>query len=126
MRPVQLILTVLLLLIVALYFSRLRSRLLDRVVVLLLSVLGIGMVLAPDLTNKAADLVGVGRGADLFIYLAIVGFGFLFLLFYSKIRQLEATLTDLARNIAISRARAPDSASTPPGDPADTTGKGSA
>jgi hypothetical protein len=119
MRPVQFILTVLLIAIVVLYFGRLRSRLLDRVVVLAFAILGISMVVAPDWTNKAASLVGVGRGADLFIYLAILGFAFVLLLFYSKIRDIEASLTDIARAIAIERSVAPprvDGSQTSPAD----------
>ncbi len=104
MKPVQIILTLLLLLILTLYFARLRSSVLDRLVVVLFSILGISMVIAPDWTNKAAALVGVGRGADLFIYLAIVGLSFVVLLFYSKIRSLEALITDLTRAVAIDRA----------------------
>jgi len=104
MRPVQVILALLLLFILVLYFSRLRSSVLDRLVVVVFSILGISMIIAPDWTNWAANLVGVGRGADLLIYLAIVGFGFVILLFYSKIKALDASITDLARSVAIERA----------------------
>lgn len=107
MRPVQFVLIVMLIGVLVLYFRRLRSGLLDRLVVLAFGMLGIAMVVAPDWTTKAANLVGVGRGADMFFYLAIVGFSFAGLILYSKIRDLEASITQLVRTIAIERAQPP-------------------
>jgi hypothetical protein len=107
MRPVQFVLIVMLLGVVLLYFNRLRSGLLDRVVVLAFGLLGVVMVAAPDWTTKVANLVGVGRGADLFFYLAILGFSFAGLVLYSKIRDLESSITQLVRTIAVERANAP-------------------
>ncbi len=107
MRPVQFVLILMLIGVVMLYFSRLRSGLLDRVVVLAIGLLGITMVVVPDFTTKVANLVGVGRGADLFFYLAIVGFSFAGLVLYSKIRDLEASITQLVRTIALDRAQSP-------------------
>jgi hypothetical protein len=93
--------------ILLLYFNRLRSGLLDRIVVLAFGLLGIAMVVAPDWTNTVANFVGVGRGVDLFFYLAIVGFAFAVLVLYSKIRDLEQHLTQLVRTIAVERAQPP-------------------
>ena len=97
MRPVQFILALLVGGMVLLYFSRLRSGVLDRVVVLAFAVLGLVMVAIPDATTRVANMVGVGRGSDLFVYLALLGFAFVSLLLYSKIRELEATITRLNR-----------------------------
>ena len=118
MRPVQIILA-LLLLILVLYFSRLRSSVLDRLVVVFFSILGISMVIAPNWTNWAANLVGVGRGADLLIYLSIIGFGFVILLFYSKLKALDSSITDLARSVAIERAVGPSGSEPKHPDPED-------
>jgi hypothetical protein len=103
-RPVQLILIVLLIALIYLYFSRLRSGILDRVAVLAFALGGMVMVAFPDVTMKMAGAVGVGRGADLFTYLSLVGFAFFGLVLYSKIRDLEATITDLSRVIALQTA----------------------
>lgn len=108
MRPVQLILIVLVVSMLLLYFNRLRSGILDRVVVLLFAAAGIVMVAIPDLTMKIADLVGVGRGADLFMYLSLLGLGFFGLVLYSKLRHIESTLSDLARNVAVNTAHRPE------------------
>jgi hypothetical protein len=111
MRPVQFILIVLLLIVIYVYFSRLRSGLLDRLAVLLFAAVGIVMTVVPDLTTRIANLIGVGRGVDLFFYLSILGLAFMCLLLYSKIRDLESTITDLTRAVAIKKANPPDEAS---------------
>lgn len=116
MRPVQFILMLLVIGMLALYFSRLRSGVLDRVVVLAFGILGLVMVAVPDMTTRVANFVGVGRGADLFIYLALLGIGFACLLLYSKLRELEASITNLSRTVAIDRARGPRDADKPDGD----------
>ncbi|MCH7549788.1 MAG: DUF2304 domain-containing protein, partial [Candidatus Krumholzibacteriota bacterium] len=72
MRPVQLILIAMIIGVIYLYFSRLRSGILDRVAVLGFAIIGIVMAAFPDLTHKLAAAVGVGRGVDLFIYLSLV------------------------------------------------------
>jgi len=108
MRPVQFILVLLLLAVTLVYFRRLRSGLLDRLIVLVFAGLGIVMTVFPDLTTGLANLVGVGRGVDLFFYLAIVGLGFACLLLYSKIRDLESSITELTRAVAVKKANAPD------------------
>jgi hypothetical protein len=107
MRPVQFILIVLLLIVIYVYFSRLRSGLLDRLTVLLFAAVGIVMTVAPDFTTRIANFVGVGRGVDLFFYLTILGLAFMCLLLYSKIRDLESTITDLTRVVAIKKAVPP-------------------
>lgn len=108
MRPVQFILIVLLGLGTYLYFNRLRSGILDRMMVLLFAVLGALMTIVPDFTTRVANLVGVGRGVDLFFYLSILGLAFMCLLLYSRIRQLESSITELARALAVKKANDPD------------------
>jgi len=112
MRPVQLILIVLLIGVSFLYFNRLRSGILDRVAVLAFAAIGIVMAAFPALTTKLAAAVGVGRGVDLFLYLSLVGFAFFGLVLYSKLRDMEARMTDLARNVAVQTAKHPDSSAS--------------
>lgn len=107
MKPVQLVLIILLLAVLVVYFSRLRSGLLDRVVVLTFALLGFSMAAIPDWTNWLAYRVGVASGAHLFIYLSILGLGFFGLIIYSKLRDLQASITHLTRTIAIQQAVPP-------------------
>ena len=117
MRPVQFILIVLLGLGTYLYFNRLRSGILDRMMVLLFAVLGALMTIVPDFTTRVANLVGVGRGVDLFFYLSILGLAFMCLLLYSRIRQLESSITELTRALAVKKANDPDETARSGGRP---------
>lgn len=67
---------------------------------------GVVAVLAPNTTDDVARLVGVGRGADLVTYIAIVSVMFVLLHYYSKFVELQRKLTELAREMAIMRAEA--------------------
>lgn len=107
MKPVQWLLMGLVVISVVAYFARLRSGMADRLVVLLFAALGMSMLIFPDWTNWLAAKVGVDSGAHLFIYLAILGFGFFGLVLFSQIRELQSSVTDLIRNIAIQNAVAP-------------------
>lgn len=114
MRPVQFLLIILVGGVLVLYFRRLRTGVVDRLVVLGFAFLGATMILAPDWTMTVANAVGVGRGVDLFFYLAILGFAFAGLVLYSKLREIDENLTHLVRTIAIERAKKND-----PGNHAD-------
>ena len=108
--PIQVILIGLIAASMVVYFTRLRSRLLDRLLVLAVAGLGAAMVVAPDATNGVANAVGVNRGADLVFYVSLLGLGFLWLLLFSKVRESEQRQTELARAIAIQHAHRPEHA----------------
>jgi hypothetical protein len=110
MKPIQLILVLFLLAIAAVYFLRLRKKTYDRLIVIFFILAGAVLVIMPDWTTAIAQLLGVGRGADLLLYLGLLGLSFVCLLLYSKMRELETALTDLVRSIAIAGARPPDQA----------------
>lgn len=73
-------------------------------------------VLRPDLTTVVANSFGIGRGADLVMYVVAIAFvaGFFFL--YARYRRVEASLTALTRYLALRDAQPPVSigAETPP------------
>jgi hypothetical protein len=117
MKPIQPILVLFLLVIAGVYFLRLRNKTYDRLIVLLIFLVGVVLVMMPDLSADIAHIVGVGRGADLLLYLGLLGLSFICLLLYSKLRELEEALTRLVRTIAIAEARKPlDVASAPASD----------
>ncbi len=74
-----------------------------------LSIIAVISVLFPDLTNQAAHKVGVGRGADLLIYLLAVAFIASMLNQYMKSKEDEVQITKLARKIALIEAKQKDS-----------------
>ena len=61
-------------------------------------------VIFPDITQDAAHLVGVGRGADLILYMSIVVVMFVLLHYYTKFVELQRQLTEVTRELAILRA----------------------
>lgn len=70
--------------------------------------IGLVFVFAPDLSTQIANLLGVGRGADLVIYLlAIVTLAGIFNL-HLRMRASHEIITALARSVAISSARKPE------------------
>ena len=70
-----------------------------------LSILAIYFVLMPNASTAVANSLGVGRGADLLLYIGIT-FGFAFTLFlFIQMRIQDQKITKLARHIAFSSAR---------------------
>lgn len=107
MTIIQILLVAGIILLAAYMYRRLRSTLLDVLLVILFLITGIFFVLFPDVTNKIAHLVGVGRGADLIFYLAILFLFFLVLKLYSRLRKVEQRFTEFVRNKSIEEAEHP-------------------
>jgi hypothetical protein len=61
-------------------------------------------VMVPETTNDVAHLVGVGRGADLVTYIAIIAVMFVLVHYYTKFVELQKQVTELTRQIAILNA----------------------
>ena len=62
-------------------------------------------ILVPDLTMSAANAVGIGRGADLLLYVALLAALVALLVIYLRFAALESQITELVRHVAISEAR---------------------
>lgn len=62
----------------------------------------------PGITSELAAIFGIGRGADLVIYLGILAFLLVTRFFYARYRQLQNMLTALAREGAIRDAAPPN------------------
>lgn len=104
MNGIQLLLIVGVIGIFIYYILRVRSALLDLLLLGLLSGLAIFFILFPDHTNTIAQKLGVGRGADLLFYCCILLFLFIIVKLFARLRRLEATLTELVRQQAIKDA----------------------
>ena len=59
------------------------------------------LVLFPDITSYAANLVGVGRGVDLVIYLAILILFYLMFRALVKLDKVEKEVTKVVRKVAL-------------------------
>jgi hypothetical protein len=90
------------------YLIRLRKTVLDMAVVILLMGTAILFILMPDLTNMIANVLGVGRGADLLYYICILLFSFALLKLYARLRRLENQFTEFVREDALKNTKQPD------------------
>jgi len=59
------------------------------------------IILLPDTTSFMADLVGVGRGADLVVYLSIVLIFYIIFQMTIKIEKIERNITKVVRTVAM-------------------------
>ncbi len=99
------------LLLFVLYIFRIRSDSFDRLVYLAGAAAGIVLVIDPQLSTRIANALGIGRGADLIFYLAIIMALFYGVASRSRTRRLERQITLLVRQQAIDRPyKAEDSA----------------
>lgn len=72
-------------------------------------------VVFPLAADEVAHFVGVGRGADLVMYTAVVAVMFVLLHYYTRFVELQTQVTQLTRELAILRAEVDRAA--PPTNP---------
>lgn len=77
---------------------------LRRITVGTVLLMGVAAILFPNAVTGLANLVGVGRGADLVLYLLVITFLFASVGLYRKIYELENRFIALSRRIAIDEA----------------------
>lgn len=104
MTIIQILLTIGVAVIAIYMYLRLRSSLLDVILIGIFFAGGIFFVLFPETTNKIAHWVGVSRGADLLSYSSILFLFFLIMKLYSRLRRVEEKFTDLVRSKSIEEA----------------------
>jgi hypothetical protein len=101
MIPVQPILMAVLAGVVLLYFSRLRSKAVDGLIILVCFGCASLLVMRPNVATRIANMVGVGRGVDLIVYLALPGLLMMIFLLFARTREMNAKLTTVVREYAI-------------------------
>ena len=69
-----------------------------------LAVVGVVAVLWPSVVTWAARSVGVGRGTDLVLYVAVMFFLFTTASLYQRTQRLESQITVLVRELAVRAA----------------------
>lgn len=101
MRPIQLILIPILVIVLLFFTPKLkRSALLQGLFVTVILVLML-FVAVPDWSTIVANFLGIGRGVDLIMYLGLLSLGVLGLLLFIRMRKLEEKLVELVREQAI-------------------------
>lgn len=83
-------------------FSLGRSLPLIRLSLFAVVLTGYLFVWIPELTNSLASLMGIGRGADLIMYLWIIVSLFLIIRLHIRIREQSELITKIARGYALS------------------------
>lgn len=58
-------------------------------------------ILQPNLTAEIANLIGIGRGADLILYLLVLSNLVSWFYFYRRLQQQESNISELVRQVAI-------------------------
>jgi hypothetical protein len=84
-----------------------RTRAWKKLILILLTAVAVASILRPELTQRAANVVGVGRGTDLLLYLLTAVFLYVVVGFYLRFRDVERQLTLLARQLALDEAGHP-------------------
>ena len=73
-------------------------------------------VLDPSRLTRIAKLVGIGRGADLLLYVAVVVMLIGFVMVYARLHRLRRDVTLLVRELAVRGARDGEEAKDDAGD----------
>ena len=84
---------------------------------LLIWLIAFAAILRPDLTTLIASFLGIGRGADLILYLLCVAFLLAAFYLYNRFQKLDSHITDLVRQLAIKEALERWPAQSPGGQP---------
>jgi small membrane protein len=80
-----------------------------RRIFLLLFIAGVALsVFFPQVLTWVANLLGIGRGTDLIVYLVTIAFIGFVATTYRRFRHMEKDQTALARQLALLTAQAPD------------------
>ena len=101
MKSIQAILVILCLIAAILGSLAFRSKLGYRLLAAFFFLTAITFVIFPGSTSIIAHALGVGRGADLLLYLGLLAGIHSFLLLYLRTRRLESRMTEQIRAIAI-------------------------
>lgn len=101
---IQLILILIILAIIFHSLSQWRSRKIGRLAFglwLLLWLAALIIVVFPKLTSWLANLVGIGRGADLVIYLALIAAFYLLFKLLMRLEKMEKDISKIVRTLAL-------------------------
>lgn len=84
-----------------------RHQAMQRIFLLLFIVAAGSSVFVPQVWTFAARLLGVGRGADLLLYITVLAFLGFVATTYRRFRRIERDMTELARQVALATATPP-------------------
>lgn len=88
-------------------YSGARHQAIRRLLLLGFTVAALASLLVPQLWTEAAELLGVGRGTDLLLYLTILAFLGFVATSYLRFRDMQRQITALTRRLALDEALPP-------------------
>lgn len=106
MKPIQLVLLALVLFALVKVIRRARRRgtgTFDLAFWIVLWLAAAFMALFPDSTSVLAELLGIRRGADLVVYLALVVAFYLIFRVHLALEGIEQSITEMVRALALER-----------------------
>ena len=105
MTPIKILLALPLVLIILRFLPRLNDKTVYRVSLIFVALVGICLILFPDISNIVANKLGVGRGTDLVLYVGAVIFFISLIVLSSKLKKIEETQTEIIRQMTIEQGR---------------------
>lgn len=85
-------------------WSRAHTSIRVRVIRCLIWAVAAIAIAVPGLVQSVAEMLGIGRGADVVLYLSVLGFVWVTFFLYARCLRLERDLTTLTRHLAIREA----------------------
>jgi hypothetical protein len=85
-----------------------RHQAIRRILLMLFVAGAAASVLFPQILTRIANLIGVGRGADLLLYALVIAFLSFMATSFRRMNQLQSRITVLARALTLAQARAED------------------
>lgn len=85
-----------------------RHQAIRRLLLMLFIVAAAVSVLFPSILSWVANLIGVGRGADLLLYALVIAFLSFIATSFRRMNRMQSQLTALARELTLARARLVD------------------
>lgn len=100
----QIIASIVVVLLLFKVWSRFKVKGLPLTQAILWSLLWLGIAVVfwqPEVTNRLADYFGIGRGADLIVYVAIVVLAYICFRIFVRIDRMDRQITKLVKKIAL-------------------------
>ncbi|WP_083602843.1 DUF2304 domain-containing protein [Bowdeniella nasicola] len=85
-----------------------RHQAIRRIFMALFAAVAVYFIIFPSAASQIARIVGVGRGADLLLYALVVAFFSFVATSFKRVAAMERRITELSRQLAISRAPGPE------------------
>ena len=107
MTPIKIILIILLLVVLRALLVQRSLLLIKRLIAFFMFFVLLFLVVFPGASTRVANVIGVGRGADLVFYLSHLFLLFLIVALWRRSIALTNTITKLSRAIALQNASKP-------------------